>query len=80
MTRLYSMRMQTVSNKIVLKNRYNTLEIEENGRRAWINGVMFWLKPCKVGAGLGDSKNRFPVWIDRFCVHTCPSAHLGGGD
>ena len=48
MTRLYSMRMQTVLNKIVLKNRYNTLEIEENGRRAWINGVMFWLhEPCR---------------------------------
>ena len=46
--RLYSMRMQMVSNKIVLKNRYNTLEIEENGRRAWINDVMFWLhEPCR---------------------------------
>ena len=31
MTRLYSMRMQTVSNKIVLKNQYNTF----GNRRKW---------------------------------------------
>ena len=64
--RLYSMRMQTISKKIVLNNRYNTLEIEENGRRAWINGVMFWLhEPCRrSGRSWAIQKPDFQCGID----------------
>lgn len=46
--RLYSMKISLFGKKLVLKNKYNTLEIETNSRRAWINGVMFWLhEPCR---------------------------------
>ncbi|MFL2877099.1 MAG: N-acetylmuramoyl-L-alanine amidase [Pontiellaceae bacterium] len=64
--RLYSMRMQTISKKIVLNNKYNTLEIEENGRRAWINGVMFWLhEPCRrSGRSWAIRKSDFQYGID----------------
>ena len=77
--RLYSMRMQTISKKIVLNNRYNTLEIEENGRRAWINGVMFWLhEPCRRSGRLGRFRSPISsVELIQFFVHTCiyPSAY-----
>jgi N-acetylmuramoyl-L-alanine amidase len=46
--RLYSMSMSTVGKKIVLKNKWNTIEVETNSRRAWINGIMIWLHhPCR---------------------------------
>jgi N-acetylmuramoyl-L-alanine amidase len=31
-----------------MKNKWNTIEVETNSRRAWINGVMTWLHyPCR---------------------------------
>lgn len=46
--RLYSMGTSSSGKKIVMKNKWNTLEVETNGRRAWINGVMLWLHhPCR---------------------------------
>lgn len=49
--RLYSMRLSKSSDKMRLENKWNRVEFEVNGRRAWINGVMFWLHhPCR-GSG-----------------------------
>ncbi len=46
--KLYTMRATNTGKRIVLKNKYNTLEVETNGRRAWVNGVMVWLHhPCR---------------------------------
>lgn len=46
--RLYSMRVSTSGDRVVLRNQHNTLEIESDGRRAWINGTMLWLHhPCR---------------------------------
>jgi N-acetylmuramoyl-L-alanine amidase len=41
--RLYSMTTSTVGKKVVMKNKWNSIEVETNSRRAWINGVMVWL-------------------------------------
>jgi len=41
--RLYSMTSSTAGRKVVMKNKWNTIEVETNSRRAWINGVMVWL-------------------------------------
>lgn len=49
--RLYTMSMSKSGQKIRLQNKWNTIEFETNGRRAWINGVMVWLHhPCR-GSG-----------------------------
>jgi N-acetylmuramoyl-L-alanine amidase len=46
--RLYTMSRSTVGKKVVLKNKWNTIEVETNSRRAWINGIMIWLHhPCR---------------------------------
>ncbi len=46
--RLYSMKTTTSGKKVILKNKWNTIEVETNSRRAWINGVMVWLQhPCR---------------------------------
>jgi N-acetylmuramoyl-L-alanine amidase len=41
--RLYSMRVSTAGKKVVLKNKWNTIEFETDARRAWINGVLIYL-------------------------------------
>jgi N-acetylmuramoyl-L-alanine amidase len=41
--RLYSMRATVSGKKTTLKNKWNTLVIEGDSRRAWINDVMVWL-------------------------------------
>ena len=51
MERLYSMRASKSGRRVVLKNRWNTLEIEERSRNAWINGVKVWLHYPSQGAG-----------------------------
>jgi len=49
--RLYSMRLSKSSDRMRLENKWNRIEFEVNSRRAWINGVMFWLHhPCR-GSG-----------------------------
>ncbi len=46
--RLYSMRSSVSGTKVVMQNRWNTIEIETNSRRAYINGIMIWLHhPCR---------------------------------
>ena len=46
--RLYSMGSSTSGKKVVMKNKWNTIEVETNSRRAWINGIMVWLQhPCR---------------------------------
>jgi N-acetylmuramoyl-L-alanine amidase len=64
--RLYSMTMSTSGKKIVLKNKWNTIEIETNSRRAWINGIMVWLhRPCrKSGSGWEVQEVDFKKMID----------------
>jgi N-acetylmuramoyl-L-alanine amidase len=37
--------------KIRLQNQYNTLDVEERGRRVWINGIMVWLNFSTEGSG-----------------------------
>ncbi len=38
----------TSGKKVVMKNKWNTIEVETNSRRAWVNGVMVWLHhPCR---------------------------------
>ena len=64
--KLYTMHASNTGKKIVLKNKYNTLEIEANGRRAWVNGVMIWLHhPCrKSGRNWAISEIDFKKGID----------------
>jgi N-acetylmuramoyl-L-alanine amidase len=51
-SRKYSMKMHLAGDKIVLKGPYTEVKIEQRGRRAWINGVMFWLhKPSRASSG-----------------------------
>ncbi|MCF7849337.1 MAG: N-acetylmuramoyl-L-alanine amidase [Kiritimatiellales bacterium] len=46
--RMYTMTTSLAGDRIRLKNKYNTLEVEVNGRRCWINGTMVWLhEPCR---------------------------------
>ena len=48
LARLYSMRSTPTGRKVLMKNKWNTLEIETNSRRAWVNGTMVWLHhPCR---------------------------------
>ncbi len=64
--RLYSMATSTSGKKIVMKNKWNTIEVETNGRRAWINGVMMWLHhPCRrAGHGWAIRETDFKKGID----------------
>jgi N-acetylmuramoyl-L-alanine amidase len=64
--RLYSMVSSTSGNKVVMKNKWNTIEVETNSRRAWINGVMVWLHhPCrKSGRGWAIREVDFKKGID----------------
>ncbi len=64
--RLYSMALATVGRKVVMKNKWNTIEVETNSRRAWINGVMVWLHhPCrKSGSGWAIREVDFKKSID----------------
>jgi N-acetylmuramoyl-L-alanine amidase len=64
--RLYSMSRSTSGKKIVLKNKWNTIEVETNSRRAWINGIMVWLHhPCrKSGSDWGLREVDFKKGID----------------
>ena len=41
--RLYSMRLNITEDKVIIRNSYNAIEFEKNGRRAWINGTMIYL-------------------------------------
>ncbi len=44
------MTSSTSGKKVVMKNKWNSIEVETNSRRAWINGVMVWLHhPCRKG-------------------------------
>ncbi len=46
--RLYSMSSTMSGKKVVMKNKWNRIEVEINSRRAWVNGVMVWLHhPCR---------------------------------
>ena len=64
--RLYSMGTSTAGKKVVMKNKWNTLEVETNSRRAWINGVMVWLHhPCRrSGSGWAVREVDFKKGID----------------
>jgi N-acetylmuramoyl-L-alanine amidase len=64
--RLYDMRTSSSGKKIVMKNKWNTLEVETNSRRAWINGVMIWLHhPCrKSGSSWAIPEVDFKKGID----------------
>ena len=64
--RLYTMQTSTAGKKIVLKNKWNTIEVETDSRRAWINGVMVWLQhPCrKSGRGWAVREVDFKKGID----------------
>ncbi len=64
--RLYSMGTSTSGRKVVMKNKWNTIEVETNSRRAWINGVMVWLHhPCrKSGSGWAIREVDFKKGID----------------
>jgi N-acetylmuramoyl-L-alanine amidase len=49
--RLYTMRLSKSSDRMRLENKWNRIEFEVNSRRAWVNGIMFWLHhPCR-GSG-----------------------------
>ena len=50
--RLYSMSTTTSGKNIVMKNKWNTIEVETNSRRAWINGVMYWLHDACRKSGI----------------------------
>jgi len=64
--RLYTMRTSSSGKKIVLKNKYNTLEVETNSRYAWVNGIKVWLHhPCrKTGRGWAIREVDFKKGID----------------
>lgn len=64
--RLYSMGMATAGRKVVIKNKWNTIEVETNSRRAWVNGTMVWLlHPCrKSGSGWAIRETDFKKGID----------------
>jgi N-acetylmuramoyl-L-alanine amidase len=64
--RLYSMSTSSSGKKIVMKNKWNTIEVETNSRRAWINGIMFWLhQPCrKSGVNWEVQETDFKKGID----------------
>lgn len=52
MARLYSMVLSSSGKKRVMKNKWNTIEVETNSRRAWVNGIMVWLHhPCRKSGG-----------------------------
>ncbi len=64
--RLYSMRTSVSGKKVVMKNKWNNIEVETNSRRAWVNGVMVWLHhPCrKAGGGWAIRELDFKKGID----------------
>jgi N-acetylmuramoyl-L-alanine amidase len=64
--RLYSMSSSTSGKKVVMTNKWNTIEVETNSRRAWINGVMLWLHhPCrKTGRSWAVREVDFKKGID----------------
>ena len=64
--RLYSMGTSTSGKKVVMKNKWNTIEVETNSRRAWVNGIMVWLHhPCrKSGGGWAIREVDFKKTID----------------
>ncbi|MEN7972956.1 MAG: N-acetylmuramoyl-L-alanine amidase [Verrucomicrobiota bacterium] len=64
--RLYSMVTSSSGKKIVMKNKWNTIEVETNSRRAWINGVMLWLHhPCRrSGRGWAIKEVDFKKGVD----------------
>jgi len=64
--RLYSMAMATSGKRVVIKNKWNTIEVETNSRRAWVNGTMVWLHhPCrKSGSGWALREVDFKKGID----------------
>ena len=64
--RKYSMKLSYSGKKVVLKNKWNTIEVETNSRRAWINGTMIWLHiPSKKTAhGWTISEADFSKLID----------------
>ncbi len=66
LARLYSMRMTTEGKKVVLRNKWNSIEIETDSRRAWVNGTMIWLHhPCrKDGRGWVIQEVDFKKGID----------------
>ncbi|MBI9020255.1 MAG: N-acetylmuramoyl-L-alanine amidase [Verrucomicrobia bacterium] len=39
----YSMELSESGGNVLLKNRWNTLKFEPNGRRCWVNGTLVWL-------------------------------------
>ena len=64
--RLYSMRINSFKEKIILKNNYSSIEFEKSGRRAWINGTMIFLhEPCKKsGSDWFIYESDFKLYID----------------
>jgi N-acetylmuramoyl-L-alanine amidase len=52
LARLYSMQISRIAErKIRLQNQYNTLDVEERGRTAWVNGIKIWLNFSTEGSG-----------------------------
>jgi N-acetylmuramoyl-L-alanine amidase len=66
MARLYSMATSTSGQKVVMKNKWNTIEVETDSRRAWVNDVMVWLHhPCrKSGNGWAIHEVDFKKGVD----------------
>ncbi len=64
--RLYSMRVSAAGKKVLLKNKWNTIEFETNARRAWINGVLVYLhyKCHRQGSGWAIVEADFKQGID----------------
>ena len=63
---LYSMSLSTVGKKVALKNKWNSIEVETNSRRAWINGVLVWLHvpSRRAGRGWGIDEVDFKKLVD----------------